>query len=178
MSVQTLQARFNGVDKTVTGLLAKHSLTLLRISMGIVFVWFGALKLIPGMSPAEPLIRATITFLPMDLFLPFLAVWEMAIGLGFITGKFQRVTIILLLMQMGGAMSPLVLAPDRLWEVVPFQWTLEGQYVFKDIILIAAALVIAATVRGGGLVSDPSSLAKNLQRKTQEIRAVLGLGDK
>src|SRR5688572_5665744 len=178
MSVQTLQTRFNTVDKTVTGWLAQHSLTILRVTMGIIFVWFGALKLIPGMSPAEPLIRAAITFLPMNVFLPFLALWEMAIGLGFITGKFQRVTIILLLMQMGGAMSPLVLAPDRLWIAFPHQWTLEGQYVFKDIVLIAAALVIAATVRGGGLVSDPSTLAKNLQRKTQEIRAVLGLGDK
>lgn len=159
-------------------MLAKHSLLLLRVSIGIVFVWFGALKLVPGLSPAEPLIRAAITFLPMNLFLPFLAIWEIAIGLGFITGKFQRLTIILLLLQMGGAMSPLLLAPDRIWVQFPFQWTLEGQYVFKDIILISAGLVIAATVRGGGLVADPSALAKNLQRKTQEIRAVLGLSDK
>lgn len=159
-------------------MLAKHSLLLLRVSIGIVFAWFGALKLVPGLSPAEPLIRAAITFLPMNLFLPFLAIWEIAIGLGFITGKFQRLTIILLLLQMGGAMSPLLLAPDRIWVQFPFQWTLEGQYVFKDIILISAGLVIAATVRGGGLVADPSALAKNLQRKTQEIRAVLGLSDK
>lgn len=178
MSIQTLQSRFNSVDKTVTSMLAKHSLLLLRVSIGIVFVWFGALKLVPGLSPAEPLIRAAITFLPMNLFLPFLAIWEIAIGLGFITGKFQRLTIILLLLQMGGAMSPLLLAPDRIWVQFPFQWTLEGQYVFKDIILISAGLVIAATVRGGGLVADPSALAKNLQRKTQEIRAVLGLSDK
>jgi uncharacterized membrane protein YkgB len=178
MSVQTLQSGFVTVDKRVTGWLAQHSLTLLRVSIGIVFVWFGALKLVPGMSPAEPLIRAAITFLPMDLFLPFLAAWEIAIGIGFITGKFTRLTIILLLMQMGGAMSPIVLAPERMWVQFPYQWTLEGQYVFKDIILISAALVIAATVRGGGIVSDPSSLAKNLQRRTQEIRAVLGLDDK
>ena len=125
-------------------LLARYSLTLLRLSVGIVFVWFGALKLVPGLSPAEPLIRGSITFLPMDLFLPFLAVWEMAIGFGFISGKFQRLTVGLLLLQMGGAMSPLLLRPDLIWASFPLVWTLEGQYVFKDIILISAGLVIAA----------------------------------
>lgn len=142
------------LDTTVTGLLARHSLTLLRISIGIVFVWFGALKFFPGVSPAEPLIRASITFLPMELFLPFLAIWEVVIGLGFISGRFMRATIILLLMQMGGAMSPIILRPDLIFTAFPYALTLEGQYVIKDIILISAGLVIGATVRGGGLTSE------------------------
>jgi uncharacterized membrane protein YkgB len=174
MSAQiSIQQQFETVDKRITRFLARHSLTILRVALGVVFVWFGALKLIPGASPAEPLIRATITFLPMELFLPFLAIWEMAIGVGFMSGKFQRVVILLLLAQMGGAMSPLVLAPDRLWVQFPFQWSLEGQYVFKDIILIAAALVIGATVRGGGLTSDPVLYRQSLVRRTQELRAAL-----
>lgn len=142
------------LDRQVVTLLAKHSMLLLRISIGIVFVWFGALKLQMGLSPAEPLIRATITFLPMDYFMPFLGFWEVVIGLGFISGKFQRATIILLLMQMGGAMSPIVLAPSRIWETFPYALTLEGQYVIKDIILISAGLVIGATVRGGRLTAE------------------------
>lgn len=174
MTTQAIQYRINTVDKLVTAWLAQHSLTLLRISVGIVFFWFGALKLIPGLSPAEPLIRASITFLPMNLFLPFLAIWEMVIGLGFITGKFKRITILLLLAQMGGAMSPIVLTPDRIFTHFPYALTLEGQYVIKDIILISAALVIGATVRGGNLISDPSMLVKEIKRKTQEIRAALG----
>lgn len=172
MSAQiTIQQEFEAIDKRITRWLARHSLTILRVALGVVFIWFGALKLIPGASPAEPLIRAAITFLPMNLFLPFLALWEMAIGVGFISGKFQRLTLLLLMLQMGGAMSPLILAPQRLWVQFPFQWTLEGQYVFKDIILVAAALVIGATVRGGGLTSDPVIYRQGLMRKTQEVRA-------
>src|SRR5690606_32916440 len=113
-----------------------------------------------------------ITFLPMDLFLPFLAVLEIVIGLGFITGKFMRLTVILLLGQMAGAMSPIILAPDRIWATFPFIFTLEGQYVVKDIILISAGLVIGATVRGGGLISSPVLLKESLNRRTQEIRAI------
>lgn len=134
--------------------LAKHSLTLLRVSIGIVFVWFGALKLVPGLSPAEPLIRSAMWFMPLDYFIPFVSILELVIGLGFISGKFPRVTVLLLLTQMGGAMSPLLLSPDRIWNVFPFAWTLEGQYVFKDIILISAGLVIGATVRGGHLTTE------------------------
>src|SRR5690606_36175413 len=109
---------------------------------------------VPGLSPAEPLIRESISFLSMDWFLPFLALWEVVIGLGFITGRFMRATILLLLMQMGGAMSPVILRPDLIFSAFPFGLTLEGQYVIKDIILISAGLVIGATVRGGGLTSE------------------------
>ncbi|MBC7810725.1 MAG: hypothetical protein H7175_06235 [Burkholderiales bacterium] len=178
MSTQTIVARLNSTDKVVSGWLARHSLTLLRISVGIVFVWFGALKLVPGLSPAEPLIRASITFLPMDLFLPVLAILEMTIGVGFILGgKFKRITIILLLGQMAGAMSPIVLRPDLIFTHFPYALTLEGQYIIKDIILISAGLVVGATVRGGGLVADPSALAASLKRRTVEVRSLLGMGE-
>jgi hypothetical protein len=94
----------------------------------------------------------------MNLFLPFLAVWEMAIGLGFITGKFMRLTILLLFLQMPGTISPVFLRPDLVWHVFPFGLTLEGQYIVKNLVIISAALVVGATVRGGGLTSDPEVL--------------------
>lgn len=180
MTAETLNTRLTSADKRVTRLLARHSLLLLRISIGIVFVWFGALKLIPGMSPAEPLIRAAYGFLPAELLGPFvlmIATLEIVIGLGFISGKFMRLTVLLLLAQMAGAMSPLILVPDRMWATFPLVFTLEGQYVVKDIILISAGLVIGATVRGGGLTADPVLLKESLKRGTQEIRALFGLND-
>ena len=149
-----LNSRLDQLDRAATGLMAQYDLRLLSVSMGLVFAWFGALKLQSGVSPAEPLIRDTLDFLPGSLIDPLimlLAVWEVAIGIGFLSGKAKRIVLILLLMQMGGAMSPLILSPDRLWETFPLVWTLEGQYVFKDIILISAGLVIGATNRGGGL---------------------------
>jgi uncharacterized membrane protein YkgB len=150
----TLLSQMAQFEEVAVRFLAKHSLTLLRLSIGIVFIWFGALKLFPGLSPAEPLIRSAMWFMPLDYFIPFVSILEIIIGIGFVTGKFQRVTIILLLMQMAGAMSPIILSPERIWSEFPFVWTLEGQYVFKDIILISAGLVIGATVRGGHLTSE------------------------
>lgn len=151
--------RLNQLDRAATGLMARYGLRLLSVSMGLVFVWFGALKLV-GMSPAEPLIRATLDFLPGTLVSPLivlLAIWEVAIGIGFLIGKARRIVLIMLLLQMAAAMSPLILAPERLWQTFPFVWTLEGQYVFKDIILISAGLVIGTSRRSGLSASRPTA---------------------
>ena len=148
------RTRFDTIDTAVTHWMAKYGPPLLRVSMGIIFFWFGALKLIPGLSPAEGLIRATLPFLPMQLFLPTLAVWEMLIGLGFITGRFLRITILLLFLQMPGTISPILLRPDLVFTQFPFGLTLEGQYIVKNLVLMSAALVIGAQVRGGHLTAD------------------------
>lgn len=79
----------------------------------------------------------------------------MLIGLGFITGVFLRVTILLMFLQMIGAVSPLVLEPEAVWNSFPFVLTIEGQYIIKNIVLMSAALIIGATVRGGGLADEP-----------------------
>jgi uncharacterized membrane protein YkgB len=154
--MNTWYAQFDRIDRYITRWMARRGIRLLQISMGIVFFWFGALKLAPGLSPAEDLVRGTITFLPMAVFLPLLAIWEMLIGLGFMSGKLQRVTILLLFLQMPGTLSPLLLRPDLVWTAFPFGLTLEGQYIVKNLVLISAALVIGATVRGGKLIATPS----------------------
>jgi uncharacterized membrane protein YkgB len=153
--------RFNRIDRAITRWMALHGVQLLRISMGLVFFWFGALKLFPELSPAEGLIRQSITFFPMEVFLRVLAVWEMLIGLGFITGKFMRVTILLLFLQMPGTISPIFLRPDLIFTEFPFGLTLEGQYIVKNMVLISAALVVGATVRGGGLTNEPVRLVQS-----------------
>ncbi|MCL4251451.1 MAG: DoxX family protein [Anaerolineae bacterium] len=145
---------FDRVDRAATRWMARNGITLLRISMGVVFIWFGALKLVPDLSPAEPLIRETIDFIPMAIFLPLLAIWEIAIGLGFITGKFMRLTILLLFLQMPGTISPVFLRPDLVFTSFPFGLTLEGQYIVKNLVLISGALVIGSTVRGGSLSAE------------------------
>lgn len=155
LRAEKLMQVYNVVDAHLTAWMAEHGLTLLRISMGVIFIWFGALKFFPGASPAEDLIRDSITFLPMSLFLPFLAVWEVAIGLGFLIGKWMRATILLLFLQMPGTVSPLVLNPSAVWNHFPFELTLEGQYIIKNLVLVSAALVIGATVRGGGVSAKP-----------------------
>ena len=72
--------------------MAEHGLIVLRFAVGIVFLWFGALKLFPGASPAEDLAGRTIETLtlglvPMSVALPILGIWEVAIGVGLIVGR-------------------------------------------------------------------------------------------
>ena len=130
--------------------MARHGVTALRLAVGVVFVWFGALKLFPGTSPAVALITDTFPFLPERWFIPLLGAWEIAIGLGYLSGRFIRVTVALMFAQMAGAMSPLVLNPDAVYRAVPYALTLEGQYVVKNVVLMGAALVVGATVRRRG----------------------------
>jgi len=150
-----LQASFDRIDRAITQWMARYGLLILRIGLGVVFLWFGALKLIPGLSPAEQLVRNTVYFIDPNLFLPVLAVWETAIGVGLIWGRFMRITLLLLFLQMPGTALPLLVLPEAVWTSFPFGLTLEGQYIVKNLVLIGAGLVLGATVRGGRLEAEP-----------------------
>ncbi len=154
MDTPTLKQRFDRTDRRITRWMARGGIPILRLAVGVVYVWFGALKLVPGLSPAEGLVRDTVTFLPGDFFVPFLGVWEALIGVLFLTGRGLRLAILLLLVQMPGTLSPVFLLPDRVFTAPPFGLTLEGQYIVKNLLLIAAALVVGATVRGGRLTDE------------------------
>ena len=148
------------LDRRITEWMADHGLTLLRFALAVVFFWFGILKLFPGASPAEDLAARTIEALTLGVVqpqvaLPVLAVWEMAIGIGLFIGRWMRVTLLLLLLQMLGTITPLVLFPAETWTTFPIAPTLEGQYIIKNVVIVAAAIVLGATVRGGELVPEP-----------------------
>ena len=145
---------FSKLDKKLTDWMANYGLLILRISLGIVFLWFGLLKFFKGLSPAEDLVRNTVYFIDPDVFIPILAAWESLIGIGLITGKFLRVTILLLFLQMPGTALPLLILPEKVWTIFPYGLTLEGQYIVKNLVLIGAGLVIGATVRGGRILSN------------------------
>ena len=155
-----LHARFNHLDVQITTWMARYSIPLLRIGLGIVFFWFGVLKFFPGLSPAQILATSTIEALTFGLVqpalsLPLLAIWECLIGLGLIAGRWTRVTLLLLWAQMLGTLTPLLLFPAEAFTSIPFAPTLEGQYIIKNIVLVCAGLVIGATARGGRLVAEP-----------------------
>ncbi len=165
---QSLYARFENIDRHITGWMAKNGVTFLRISVGIVFFWFGVLKFIPGLSPADELATRTISVLtfgivPPDISRPVLAAWECLIGLGLLTGRYMRATLLILFVQMMGTITPLILFPNETWTRFPIVPTLEGQYILKNMVLITAAIVIGATVRGGRLVDDPTLLKTRKQ---------------
>jgi uncharacterized membrane protein YphA (DoxX/SURF4 family) len=129
------------------------------------------LKFFPGLSPAEDLATRTIELLtfglvPAAISLPILAIWESLIGLGLIFGVLMRATLLLLFVQMLGTITPLFFFPEETFQVFPFVPTLEGQYIIKNAVLIAAGLVLGATVRGGWTVADPE-IAKIGKKKQQ-----------
>lgn len=152
-----VKKHFDKYDRIITGWLARYGLTFLRIALGIVFIWFGLLKFFPEISPADQLIRKTIYFFDPDLFIPVLAAWETLIGLGLISGKFMRFTLLLLFLQMPGTVLPLVILPEATWSIFPVGLTLEGQYIVKNLVLIAAGFVLGATVRGGRIEPQPDN---------------------
>lgn len=151
----TAGARVRAIQSRAAGFLAAHSVTALRVSLGAVFLLFGALKLFPGVSPAEPLVMRTIDTLTLGVVSGQTAVFmtavvELVIGITLTTGFAVRAGLVVLAGAMVGIMSPLVLfAGDLFPGGTP---TLAAQYVIKDIVLVAAAAVVAARSLGARLV--------------------------
>lgn len=146
-------------DDRITLFMRRNGILFLRISLGIIFFWFGFLKFFPGLSPADQIATVTIKELTFGLIAPsvsiiILAVWETLIGLGLIFGKYLRGTLFLLFTQMMGTLTPLILFPAVTFTQFPYAPTLEGQYIIKNLILISAGLVVGATVRGGRIVEE------------------------
>ncbi len=140
---------YGRVYGVVMRLLARYSVPLLRVSLGLVFLGFGLLKFAPGVSPAEGLAERTMEALSFDLVdgrwaAVLVAAMESAIGMCLVTGKRMRLGLGLLGMAMVGVMSPLVLFPGDLFDGKYNAPTLEGQYVLKDVVLLAGALVVLA----------------------------------
>jgi uncharacterized membrane protein YkgB len=121
----------------------------LRIAFGILFLWLGLLKIVPGVSPAEDLMRASMpSFVPIDLFIRFAAVWEIVIGIGFLTARYRRLVVLMTFATMAVTLSILWMAPGRVWTGFPFGLSFEGEYVIKDVVIAAAAILLAvATVQ-------------------------------
>jgi uncharacterized membrane protein YphA (DoxX/SURF4 family) len=158
--VKNFAAWFARTDANITRWMAQHGIKLLRISVGVIFFWFGVLKFFPDLSPAQQLASDTtnvLTFgkVPAAISLPILAAWECAIGIGLMLGVFMRTVLLLLFVQMLGTISPVFIFPEKVFTRIPYAPTIEGQYIIKNLVLISAAIVIGATVRGGRLESEP-----------------------
>lgn len=142
----SLRKRVENVDRRVAGWMNRYGRLFLRISLALVFIWFGVLKPL-GLSAADDLVRRTVYWLPPDFFIPLLGWWEVAIGVGLLFRPLVRVALFLLFLQMPGTVLPLVLLPEVCFVQVPFAPTLEGQYIIKNLILLSAAIVVGGSVR-------------------------------
>lgn len=134
-------------DSKLISFMEKAGLPFLRLAIGVVFIWFGALKTIGELSPAYDLVAKTVYWLTPELIVPLLGLWEVAIGVAFIFTPLTRIAILLLALQMPGTFLPLILLPEVCFNVFPFGLTLEGQYIVKNLVIIGSALVIGSRVQ-------------------------------
>lgn len=123
---------------------------LLRVALGICFLWFGMLKFFVGMSPAEQLAIMTMNVLtfgliPSMIAIKLLALWEVIVGLGFLIGKQIKWVVVLFLIHMTLTFTPLILFPEMCFTQPPFALTLVGQYIVKNLVLIMGGVIIYIT---------------------------------
>lgn len=131
----------------------RHSVTYLRVALGLVFVLFGTLKFFPGLSPAQAIAEQTtgiLTFhlVPAGVLIELVAVVEVLAGILLVSGRYMRAVVALLLFEMVGILSPIVLLPGELFNGPHHLPSLLGQYILKDFVLVGAVLVLAAHTRG------------------------------
>jgi uncharacterized membrane protein YkgB len=134
------------LDKRIASWMEIHGHRLLRYALAVIFIWFGVMKLFPGMSPAESLIAQTVYWFNPSWFIPVLGAWEVLIGILLLWRPAIREALALMGLQMAGTFLPLILLPSITWQsfMIP---TMEGQYIIKNLVIIAAAIVIGGTVR-------------------------------
>lgn len=139
------------LDDRIATFMRHWGMLALRVSLAIIFVWFGLLKPL-GLSPAAAMVKATVRWMPFfspDTWLAIIGWWEVVIGVTFLFHKTIRVAIALLGLQMVGTFMPLVILPTVTFQLgrYPYAPTMEGQYIIKNLLIISAALVIGGTVR-------------------------------
>lgn len=137
------------IDQKIIYFCSKIFVPLARFAIFVVFFWFGFLKVI-GESPAsgvvQNLFERTIPIMEFSAFIILFGVFECLIGILFIIPKMERVVIPMLLVHMITTAGPLFLLTSETWSgfLIP---TLEGQYIIKNLVIVAAAIGIAANLR-------------------------------
>lgn len=138
---------FDSFDREATEVLADIAMPVLRISLGVVYIWFGALK-VAGVSPVAELVTRTVPFLPKRLFLVALGLGEVAIGAALLFRVALRPTLLLFALQLVGTFFTFVVQPERMVQRHnPLLLTADGEFVVKNLVLLSAGMAVGSTVR-------------------------------
>lgn len=134
-------------DRTITGFLRRWSVPALRVSLGVVFVWFGLLKVL-GVTPVTDLVGDTVYWVDPGWFVPVLGVAETAIGIALVAGRLLRLALAAMAAQLLGTFLVLVVLPEVAFQDGnPLLLTVEGEFVVKNLVLLTAGMVVGSTVR-------------------------------
>ena len=133
--------KISKLDTLMVKDMRKWGIPVLRVALGIVFLWFGALKIF-GVTPVADLVGQTYSFFPVTEFLVFLGVWEVVIGIGLILKIFLRSVLAMLWLQMLGTFIASILEPSMFFNGNIFLLTIEGEFLVKNLVLVASGIVI------------------------------------
>lgn len=134
------------VDRVLVPWLRRWSIPLLRVSLAVVFIWFGLLKVL-DVTPVTELVAETVYWVDPDWFVPLLGWVEIAVGVGLLFDRALRAVLPLFLLQMAGTFLVLVLQPEVAFQDGNiFKLTVEGEFVIKNLVLLSAGLVVGTRV--------------------------------
>ncbi|MEN8139707.1 MAG: hypothetical protein ABFR97_00610 [Thermodesulfobacteriota bacterium] len=133
------------IDKKILAAFYRHGHAIHRISLGLIFIWFGLLKPF-GEKTTTSLLAHTIYFFPPEYILPLLGWWEVAIGVTLLVKKLIKYSVILQFIRIPGTILAFFVHPDICFVHFPYVPSPEGQYLLKDIIILFAGIAIAGTV--------------------------------
>lgn len=134
------------VDQRVSYFMGHVGHKMERWLLGVIFFWFGCLKIFGELS-ASSIIAKSVFWLPSQIMVPFLGIWELLIGICLILPHMQRIAILFLLIRLPGTLMALLYHYDLCFTGSLLSPTIQGQYLLKEISLLGAALVIGGTVR-------------------------------
>ena len=142
------------LDRRFAEALRPVTLPGLRILLGLLFIWFGALKVI-GASPVEDLVAGTLPWVDPHLSMLVLGGTEVALGIGLVVGFAVRVVLPILAAHLAGTFLTFVMLPEVMFrQNNPLLLTDSGEFVTKNLVLIAATLVLIAHTRTEAAVSS------------------------
>lgn len=131
----------------LTRVVERYSHTALRVALGLVFLWFGLLKFTP-FSPVAKLVADTLPFVPAKVLIPALATFEVLVGVGLLVGRWTAAVAAVMIAHLSGTFLVLVTQPAVAFQDGnPLQLTLTGEFVVKNLVLIAAGFVLIARKR-------------------------------
>ena len=144
--VSKVSRSYDIVDHQLISFVNRYGLNILRLSLATVFLWFGLLKIL-NVSPVTPLTEDLISEIPTETFVFTLGVMEIGVGMSLIFQKLFKISIAVMVIHLVSTFSLLVVLQETMINHGnPFLLTLEGEFIIKNLVLIAGALVVASAV--------------------------------
>ncbi len=142
-----MKQNIDSVDQAMDTMLDRSAIPTLRLALATIYIWFGALKLF-GVSPIADLVARSMPIVPKEVSVPLVGAMEVAIGLGLLFKVALRRTLGLFVFQMAGTFLPLLMSPREIFrQGNPFLLTERGEFILKNVVLLAAGMAVGSTVR-------------------------------